>query len=66
MFAGYPEYVARVYHAIRSLIQMRRRVVLREEIVTGMQLLGVTSIEQLTPDLVRYVDRLKPMARSRL
>lgn len=40
--------------------------ILREEIVTGMQLLGVTSIEQLTPDLVRYVDRLKPMARSRL
>jgi L-lactate dehydrogenase (cytochrome) len=29
--------------------------VMREEIKTGMQLLGVTRIEQLTPELVRYV-----------
>ena len=29
---------------------------MREEIETGMRLLGVTSIEQLTPELVRYVD----------
>lgn len=31
--------------------------VMREEIETGMRLLGVTSIEQLTPELVRYIDR---------
>lgn len=31
--------------------------VMREEIETGMRLLGVTSIDQLTPSLVRYVDR---------
>lgn len=35
---------------------------MREEIETGMQLLGVTSIDQLTPELVRYVDR-PPMSR---
>jgi L-lactate dehydrogenase (cytochrome) len=29
---------------------------MREEIVLGMQLLGVTSLEQLTPERVRYVD----------
>ena len=29
---------------------------MREEIITGMQLLGVTSIDQLIPDLVRYID----------
>ncbi|KAH8118287.1 FMN-dependent dehydrogenase-domain-containing protein [Phellopilus nigrolimitatus] len=36
-----------------------RRVVqiMREEIETGMRLLGVTSIDQLNPNLVRYVDR---------
>ncbi|EMD40844.1 hypothetical protein CERSUDRAFT_91590 [Gelatoporia subvermispora B] len=36
-----------------------RRVIqiLREEIETGMRLLGVTSVDQLTPDLIRYVDR---------
>jgi L-lactate dehydrogenase (cytochrome) len=31
--------------------------VLREEIETGMRLLGVTSLDQLTPELIRYVDR---------
>lgn len=30
---------------------------MREEIVTGMQLLGVTSLDQLKPEMVRYVDR---------
>lgn len=30
---------------------------MREEIETGMRLLGVTSLDQLTPDLIRYVDR---------
>lgn len=36
--------------------------VMRGEIETGMRLLGVTSIDQLTPELVRYVDR-PPMPR---
>jgi len=42
-----------------------RRVVeiMRNEIVTGMQLLGVTSLDQLRPELVQYVDRM-PSARS--
>lgn len=31
--------------------------VMREEIATGMRLLGVTSVDQLKPELVRYVDR---------
>lgn len=31
--------------------------VMREEIATGMRLLGVTSLDQLTPDLVQYIDR---------
>jgi hypothetical protein len=35
-------------------------VVMREEIETGMRLLGATSVDQLTPDLVRYVDRDPP------
>lgn len=30
---------------------------MREEIVTGMQLLGVTSLDQLKPEMVKYVDR---------
>lgn len=30
---------------------------MREEIATGMRLLGVTSLDQLTPELVQYVDR---------
>ncbi|KAI0347090.1 hypothetical protein BDW22DRAFT_1425165 [Trametopsis cervina] len=36
-----------------------RRVIeiMREEIATGMRLLGVTSLEQLKPELVQYVDR---------
>ncbi|KAI0089155.1 FMN-dependent dehydrogenase-domain-containing protein [Irpex rosettiformis] len=36
-----------------------RRVIeiMREEIGTGMRLLGVTSVDQLRPELVRYVDR---------
>ncbi|GJE85004.1 FMN-dependent alpha-hydroxy acid dehydrogenase family protein [Phanerochaete sordida] len=36
-----------------------RRVIeiMRDEIATGMRLLGVTSIDQLTPELVQYVDR---------
>jgi hypothetical protein len=29
---------------------------MREEIVLGMQLLGVTRLEQLTPERVRYVN----------
>lgn len=43
-----------------------RRVVqiLREEIITGMQLMGVTSLDQLRPELVQYVDR-DPPARTR-
>jgi hypothetical protein len=32
-------------------------LVMREEIITGMQLLGVTSLDQLKPEMVRYVDR---------
>lgn len=32
-------------------------VVMRDEIATGMRLLGVTSLDQLTPELVQYVDR---------
>ncbi|CCM00779.1 uncharacterized protein FIBRA_02821 [Fibroporia radiculosa] len=39
--------------------------ILREEIETGMRLLGVTSLEQLTPKMIRYVDR-DPPPRSRL
>ncbi|EJD01172.1 uncharacterized protein FOMMEDRAFT_135424 [Fomitiporia mediterranea MF3/22] len=37
-----------------------RRVVeiMREEIETGMRLLGITSLDQLTPDYVQYVDRI--------
>lgn len=31
-----------------------RYTVLREEIVTGMQLMGVTSLDQLRPELVKY------------
>ncbi|KAI0251317.1 FMN-dependent dehydrogenase-domain-containing protein [Lactifluus subvellereus] len=38
--------------------------IMREEIVLGMQLLGVTSLEQLTPERVRYVDGER--IRSRL
>ncbi|KZT62268.1 hypothetical protein CALCODRAFT_426253 [Calocera cornea HHB12733] len=36
-----------------------RRVfqIMREEIATGMRLLGVTRLEDLRPDMVRYVDR---------
>jgi L-lactate dehydrogenase (cytochrome) len=30
---------------------------MREEIVTGMKLLGVTSLDQLKPEMVQYVDR---------
>ncbi|PVG04131.1 hypothetical protein CPB86DRAFT_693832 [Serendipita vermifera] len=37
---------------------VRRAIqIMREEIVTGMQLLGVTSLDQLKPEMVRYVDR---------
>ena len=36
---------------------------MREEIETSMRLLGVTSLEQLTPDHVRYVDRTPPPAK---
>ena len=32
-------------------------LVMREEIETGMRLLGVTSLDQLTPDHVRYLSR---------
>ena len=39
--------------------------VMRGEIETGMQLLGVTKIEDLRPELVRYVDRdLPPISPS--
>ncbi|GBE87570.1 FMN-dependent dehydrogenase-domain-containing protein [Sparassis latifolia] len=42
-----------------------RRVIqiMREEIETGMRLLGVTRIDLLTPKLVRYVDRDLPRPR---
>ncbi|OCB88868.1 hypothetical protein A7U60_g3963 [Sanghuangporus baumii] len=42
-----------------------RRVVqiMREEIETSMRLLGVTSLDQLTPDHVRYVDRALPPSK---
>jgi L-lactate dehydrogenase (cytochrome) len=30
---------------------------MREEIETSMRLLGVTSVDQLGPELIRYVDR---------
>ena len=30
---------------------------MREEIITGMCLLGVTRIEDLKPEMIRYVDR---------
>jgi L-lactate dehydrogenase (cytochrome) len=39
--------------------------VLRGEIETGMQLLGVTKISDLKPELIRYVDRDLPPIRSR-
>ncbi|KAI0944783.1 hypothetical protein AcV7_001493 [Taiwanofungus camphoratus] len=44
-----------------------RRVVqiMREEIETGMRLLGVTSIAQLRPELVQYVDREFPSESRR-
>jgi L-lactate dehydrogenase (cytochrome) len=29
---------------------------MREEIETGMRLLGVTSLEQLTPELIRHFE----------
>lgn len=35
---------------------------MREEIETGMRLLGVTSLDQLTPDLVKYESGF-PLAR---
>lgn len=47
-------------------------VVMREEIVTGMQLMGVTKLEDLKPEMVRYVGvpmeppSLRPLVRSRL
>jgi L-lactate dehydrogenase (cytochrome) len=37
---------------------------MRGEIETGMQLLGVTKIEDLKPELVRYVDRDIPPISS--
>ncbi|KAI0268354.1 FMN-dependent dehydrogenase-domain-containing protein [Gloeopeniophorella convolvens] len=40
--------------------------ILREEIVLSMQLLGVTSLEQLTPARVRFVDREPRGLRARL
>ncbi|KAH9928981.1 FMN-dependent dehydrogenase-domain-containing protein [Amylocystis lapponica] len=45
-----------------------RRVIqiMREEIETGMRLLGVTRLDQLTPELLRYVDRDPPTFASRL
>jgi L-lactate dehydrogenase (cytochrome) len=43
----------------------RGRIVMREEIMLGMQLLGVTRLEQLTPERLRYVDE-KGGLRSRL
>lgn len=30
---------------------------MREEVETGMRLLGVTRLDQLKPEMVRYVDR---------
>jgi L-lactate dehydrogenase (cytochrome) len=30
---------------------------MKEEVITGMRLLGVTSIEQLGPHLIRYAGR---------
>ncbi|KAG8814621.1 Cytochrome b2, mitochondrial precursor [Serendipita sp. 399] len=37
---------------------VRRAIqIMREEIITGMQLLGVTSLDQLKPEMVKYVDR---------
>jgi isopentenyl diphosphate isomerase/L-lactate dehydrogenase-like FMN-dependent dehydrogenase len=38
-------------------------LVMREEIELGMQLLGVTRLEELTAKRVRFVDRMR---RSRL
>ncbi len=32
-------------------------VVMREEVETGMRLLGVTRLDQLKPEMVRYVNR---------
>ena len=43
------------YLALSFLLFLK---VMREEIETGMRLLGVTSIDQLNPSLVRYVDEL--------
>jgi len=31
--------------------------VIKEEMATSMRLLGVTAIDQLTPEMVRFVDR---------
>ncbi|KZT38365.1 hypothetical protein SISSUDRAFT_986378 [Sistotremastrum suecicum HHB10207 ss-3] len=44
-----------------------RRVIeiMRGEIETGMQLMGVTSIKDLKPELIRYVDRDLPPIASR-
>jgi L-lactate dehydrogenase (cytochrome) len=36
--------------------------VMREEVETGMRLLGVTRLDQLKPEMVRYVDRDPPPA----
>ncbi|KAH9977872.1 FMN-dependent dehydrogenase-domain-containing protein [Lactifluus volemus] len=47
----------------------RGRIVMREEIMLGMQLLGVTRLEQLTPERLRYVngvDERGGLLRSRL
>jgi L-lactate dehydrogenase (cytochrome) len=44
----------------------RGGIVMREEIVLGMQLLGVTSLEQLTPERVQYRGGDKWGLRSRL
>ena len=41
--------------------------VMREEIETGMRLLGVTSVDQLRPELLSYMDKRlgkERMARS--
>ena len=40
--------------------------VLREEIVLGMQLLGVSRLEQLTAERVRFSERRRLAQRSRL
>jgi hypothetical protein len=45
------------FHVATHVANMRLVIVMREEIERGMRLLGVTSLDQLGPEHIRYVDR---------